>query len=311
MHVTTGVWDNRPVPIRPPERTDLPRFADVPDIRLIAVDMDGTLLDPGHQIDAALWPLLDELERRGVVFCPASGRQYATLARQFGDVADRFVFIAENGAYVVRRGVELSSDVVERDVVVRIVEAVRTLSASGIDVGAVVCGKRSAYVERHDDAFLAQCDPYYALLEQVDDLTTVDDDVIKVAVYDFGSAQETTVPGLEEFSQTHQVVVSGEHWVDVMSSSAHKGAALARIQAALGITSAQTMVFGDYHNDIEMLAEADWSFAMANAHPDVREAARHLAPGNDENGVVRTIAAVLGIPIGSLEQAPAAGAGGI
>lgn len=274
--------------------------APIPDIRLITVDMDGTLLDPDHVVDPTLWPLLLELERREITFCPASGRQYANLAAEFGETAERLTFIAENGAYVVRRGVELTSDVVARDVVVRLVEAVRTLGASGPDVGVVVCGKRSAYIERTDDAFLAETDTYYALLERVDDLTLVDDDVLKVAVFDFGSAAETTAPALQQFSATHQVVVSGAHWVDIMNPSTHKGAAVTRIQASLGITRAQTMAFGDYLNDVEMLAEAEWSFAMANAHPTVQAGARYLAPGNGENGVVRTIASVLGIPMDSL-----------
>jgi hydroxymethylpyrimidine pyrophosphatase-like HAD family hydrolase len=57
------------------------------------------------------------------------------------------------------------------------------------------------------------------------------------------------------------------------------------------------MAFGDYLNDRELLDAAAWSYAMANAHPEVRARARFAAPGNDENGVVRTIAAVLGIAI--------------
>ena len=60
------------------------------------------------------------------------------------------------------------------------------------------------------------------------------------------------------------------------------------------------MVFGDYLNDLERLDAADWSFAMANAHPEVVRRARHMAPSNDnndnnDNGVLRTIARVLGL----------------
>ena len=55
------------------------------------------------------------------------------------------------------------------------------------------------------------------------------------------------------------------------------------------------MVFGDYLNDLEMMDEAAYSFAMANAHPLLKAHAKFLAPGNTENGVVRTIRSVLGI----------------
>lgn len=283
-----------------PAVPDLPELDPIPDIRLIAVDMDGTLLDAEDRIDPTLWPLLDELDRRGIAFCPASGRQYANLAARFAGVGDDVVFIAENGAYVARGGREVSADVLSDDVVGRVVSTVRELASSGADVGVVVCGKRSAYIERHDAAFIAECDTYYALLERVDDLLLVDDEILKVAVFDFGSAEATTAPALAPFRATHQVVVSGAHWVDVMNATTDKGAALRRVQAALGVTRAQTMAFGDYLNDLELLDAAEYSFAMADAHPTVVGRARYLAPSNRENGVVRTIAAVLGIPLSEL-----------
>lgn len=265
------------------------------DIRLIVTDMDGTLLDDAKRIPDGLWPMLAELRRRGVLFSPASGRQYATLARQFAEVAEGMVFIAENGTYVVRDGVELSSDTLAPAVAADIARAARRLVADGVDVGAVVCGKRSAYVERTDEAFLAEVRKYYVEHRVVDDVTAVEDDVIKIALFDFGSAEHSTAPALAGFAGTHQVVVSGEHWVDVMNRTANKGTALRGLQRSLGITPAQTMVFGDYLNDLEMLDAADWSFAMAGAHPEVVGRARHLAPSNNDNGVLRTIARVLGL----------------
>ncbi|MEU9478134.1 Cof-type HAD-IIB family hydrolase [Streptomyces sp. NPDC048191] len=264
-------------------------------IRLIVTDMDGTLLDDAKRIPDGLWPVLAELRRRGVLFSPASGRQYATLARQFAPVAEGMVFIAENGTYVVRDGVELSSDILRPSVAAGIARTVRRLVADGVDVGAVVCGKRAAYVERTDEAFLAEVRKYYVEHRVVEDVTAVDDDVIKVALFDFGSAEHSTAPALAGFAETHQVVVSGEHWVDVMNRTANKGTALRGLQRALGITPAQTMVFGDYLNDLEMLDAADWSFAMANAHPEVVRRARHLAPSNNDNGVLRTLSRVLGL----------------
>ncbi|MEU9389955.1 Cof-type HAD-IIB family hydrolase [Streptomyces sp. NPDC048324] len=263
------------------------------DIRLVVTDMDGTLLDDAGRVPPGLWDTLAELRRRGVLFSPASGRQYATLARQFAEVAEGMVFIAENGTYVVRDGVELSSDPLAPGVAARVVEAVRRLVADGVDVGAVVCGKRSAYVERGDEPFLAEVRKYYVEHRVVEDATALDDEVIKVALFDFGAAARTTAPALAPFADTHQVVVSGEHWVDVMNRTANKGNALRRLQRALGITPAQTMVFGDYLNDLEMLDAAEWSFAMAGAHPDVIARARHLAPSNNDHGVLRTIARVL------------------
>ena len=50
------------------------------------------------------------------------------------------------------------------------------------------------------------------------------------------------------------------------------------LQRVLGATPAQTAVFGDYLNDLLMLEAGDWSFAMGNAHPDLKAAARYIAP---------------------------------
>jgi Cof subfamily protein (haloacid dehalogenase superfamily) len=281
--------DANPVPI--------PEVEPRPDVRLIAADMDGTLLDDDKALHEHFWPLVDELFARGIWFCPASGRQYANLYHKFESVADEMIFIAENGAYVVKGTEEISSDAIEPDLVQRLVVAVRDLAATGADVGTVVCGKRAAYVDRTDAPFREQVDHYYAAQQIVDDLLDFpDDSVLKFTVYDFGSAEATTAPALAGFAAETQVVVSGQHWVDVMNLATNKGAGIRHIQAALGITPAQTMVFGDFLNDLEMMDAAEHSFAMHNAHPVLLERARYVAPPNTENGVVRTISSVLGLP---------------
>ena len=70
-------------------------------MRLVVADMDGTLLDSGGRIPEGLWPLLDRMRERGVVFVPASGRQHARLARMFERAIDGMPIIADNGSYVV------------------------------------------------------------------------------------------------------------------------------------------------------------------------------------------------------------------
>ncbi|WNB87146.1 HAD family hydrolase [Cellulomonas sp. ATA003] len=267
----------------------------LPDLRLVTVDMDGTLLDADHRIPDSLWSLLPQLRERGVIFCPASGRQHATLAAQFAPVADDLVIIAENGSYVAHGGREISSTTIDRGVVDEVVRAVRDLVATGVHAGAVVCGKRSAYLETHDAAVRAEADRYYARLESVPDLLAVDDDVLKVAVFDAGSAARTTAPALARFADTHQVVVSGAHWVDVMHADVHKGAAVQTLQRLHGISRSQTMAFGDYLNDLQMLDAAEHSVAMDNAHPQVLARARYRAPSNTQDGVVRTLRTALGL----------------
>ncbi|WP_028049658.1 HAD family hydrolase [Cellulomonas sp. URHD0024] len=267
---------------------DPPLFEHVPDIRLIAVDMDGTLLDDDKQIHDEFWPLLDDLADRGIVLCPASGRQFAALRRQIG--RPELVYIAENGAYVVRDDAEVSSETLDLETARSAIHLLRR--AVHLDTGTVLCGKRSAYVERTDDAFLAEVHPYYARLELVEDLLGVDDEILKVAVHDFGPVADGAGPLLADFEGA---VISGAHWVDVMNPVADKGLALRHVQDALGVTREQTMAFGDYFNDVGLLDASAWSFAMDNAHPTVRAHARFVAPANTANGVVRTIRSVLGL----------------
>ena len=91
------------------------------------------------------------------------------------------------------------------------------------------------------------------------------------------------------------ITLSGEHWVDVMKPGVNKGCAMRGIQQKLGISAAECMAFGDYLNDCELLQAVGESYAMENAHPALKALARHIAPSNDENGVMRVVRAALGL----------------
>ena len=68
-------------------------------IRLIASDIDGTLLQNGAtEIPEEIFQEIRRLAERGILFCPASGRQYSSLRRLFAPAADRLPFLCENGA---------------------------------------------------------------------------------------------------------------------------------------------------------------------------------------------------------------------
>lgn len=272
---------------------DIPQFDHLPPIKLIACDLDGTLLNEFHAIHDEFWPLVHQLHARGITFCPASGRQYYNLLECFKPIADELIFIAENGAYVMQGARELSSDCLPVVAAREFAAVTRRLQAAGALVGAVLCGKRSAYIEWNHPAFVAEVGKYYQRLGRVEDLMTVEDEILKVAVYAFDSSEREAAPAFMPFRDRFQVVVSGQHWLDVMSPSANKGSGIRHIQQSLGIRREETMVFGDFLNDLEMMDEAAYSFAMANAHPELKARARYLAPSNADNGVVRTIKSLL------------------
>lgn len=263
------------------------------EIRLIACDLDGTLLDESKALPGDFAHTLAQLTARGVVFCPASGRQYHSILALFPEMAATMPVIAENGALVMMGERELGSSCISVDDVPRLVATWRGLVGRGLGIGAVMCGKRSAYVERRGAGFIDEVAKYYPRLELVDDLAAVADDVLKLALCVEGSAEREIYPHFAALGPSLKAVVSGERWVDVMAAGVNKGRGLQQLQAALGIDRAQTMAFGDFVNDLEMLDAAAHSYAMKNAHPAVVARARFRAPCNTENGVQRVIHGLL------------------
>nr|WP_156980015.1 HAD family hydrolase [Corynebacterium terpenotabidum] len=276
----------------------------VPDLQLVVLDMDGTLLNGNDDVPEAFWELLPVMRSRGIVVVPASGRQYATLKGMFAAHGLR-TFLCENGTLVVHDDEVVSTSPVDSPTVEQIIDIVRT-AESARNIGLVVCGPRTAYVEREDAAFLAEAGRYYHCLEIVPNLHSVaelaEGTVLKCAVFDFDSAAQAAPalftgggPGVADLRGSHQVVVSGKHWIDIMNGSANKGRALRALEMTLGVPRSGTAVFGDYLNDLEMMVEADWSFAMDNGHPAVQRAAQFIAPPNTEEGVVQVLRRLLGV----------------
>lgn len=280
----------------PAAPTPASQIAPVRGLRLVVADMDGTLLDGEGRLPARLPEVMSAMRERGVMLAPASGRQLANLRATFGALLEGGPIIAENGTYVVVGEEEVLIDTVGGGEAVTAVRTTRELEQEGQDVGAVIATRHCAYVDRADTRFTDQCARYYESLAVVDDLLDLPlEDVIKVAVYSFGDIEREAAPRLTAALPGNQVVVSGAHWTDIMSLTASKGHALAALQQRFGITPEETAVFGDYLNDLELYPYSGPSFAMANAHPRVREAARYIAPANTEDGVLRSVELLLGL----------------
>ena len=78
-------------------------------IKLIVSDMDGTLLDDSKKLHDDFWEVFEELQKRGIYFVPASGRQYFNIYEYFKRIKKGLVIIAENGSYIVEDGKEIYS----------------------------------------------------------------------------------------------------------------------------------------------------------------------------------------------------------
>ncbi|MFT6987273.1 MAG: Cof subfamily protein (haloacid dehalogenase superfamily) [Psychromonas sp.] len=255
-------------------------------IKFIAADMDGTLLDNEGCLSPDFFELFQQLEQREIMFAAASGRQYYSLLNIFYQVKDRIMFIAENGTLVMHQGKELYSCTIDTDSIHRIIKEARLIKGAHI----VLCGKKSAYIETQAPHAIEEIKKYYHRCDYVKDLLAVEDQFIKVAICHFDGLQELVYPPIyEKFNANHKVVVSAKIWLDVMNIKASKGDAIKHLQETLKFSFEQTMSFGDYFNDIEMLQASFHSYAVENAHEKVKTFARFSAPSNSDAGVLKVI----------------------
>ena len=97
----------------------------------------------------------------------------------------------------------------------------------------------------------------------------------------------------EKWKVDHQLVCAGHNFMDVMNLEANKGNGLAKIQEYLNITKEETMAFGDNINDLEMLGNAAYSYAVGDAREEVRQAARFTAPPMTQDGVLQILKTLL------------------
>ena len=255
-------------------------------IKLIATDIDGTLLNDKGEMPDGFNELILRLENKGVYFAVASGRQYHTLLNDFATLKNQLVFIAENGALVMHHGKEQFFRALERQKVEGIIKDIRNAG----DRDIVLCGKKSAYVETVNAEFEAEVRKYYYNCELVQDLLRIEDDILKIALYDYIGAQENSYDLFySKWGKEVNAIVSGKHWMDFGRLDVDKGVALKKLQDMFGVSCEETMVFGDYFNDVPMMEAAYYSYAMKNAPAEVRARARFEAPSNNEDGVMKVI----------------------
>jgi len=255
-------------------------------IKLIACDMDGTLLNEEGKISNEFFDVFHKITEKNIKFAVASGRQYYQLVNNFRHIKDEVIYIAENGTIVKYNGEEIHSCPIERKYIPEVIRDAKAIEG----VYLVLCGKKCAYIDTNEKKILSEVEKYYLRHEIVDNFSEVDDDILKIAVMDFKGAADNSNPVLyPKWKDRLKVSVSGEIWLDIYNKDANKGIALEILQKRFGIRKEETMAFGDYFNDIEMLMAAKYSYAMENAPEGVKKHANFVAKSNRDNGVVEVI----------------------
>ncbi|SDX69271.1 hypothetical protein SAMN05444411_10852 [Lutibacter oricola] len=252
-------------------------------VKLVVTDMDGTLLNSKSEISSNFLSIYNNLKKHDIKFIAASGRQYFSIIDRFDEsIQNEITIVAENGAFAMEGDKELFTSNLPTEYITNCINTLRKLE----HVYIVLCGKKAAYIETKDEKFINMFKNYYSSYEIVDDITAVTDDTFfKIAAYNFDCSETNIYPAVQHLENDLQVIVSGKNWLDISHSNANKGFALNILQKQLKISKEETMVFGDYNNDLKMLELADFSYAMENAHPKVKEVSNYQTKTNDENGV--------------------------
>jgi hypothetical protein len=245
--------------------------------------MDGTLLNSKSEVSDQFFTIFNQLKTYNIQFIAASGRQYFSIVDRFTEsIQKEITIIAENGAFAIHGNQELFTTELPIEYISKSIDLLRKLN----NVYIVLCGKNAAYIETKDEQFINMFKNYYSEYKLVNDLSQVTNDTFfKIAAYHFECSETHIYPAVKHLENEMQVIVSGEHWLDISHNNANKGYALNILQQQLGITKEETMVFGDYNNDLKMLELADFSYAMENAHQNVKNVAKYQTKSNDEQGV--------------------------
>lgn len=256
-------------------------------VKLVVSDMDGTLLNSKGEVSNLFFELFKKLQEQNIIFCAASGRQHNSIVSKLDIIKDDIYVIAENGG-VAKKGDEvLLSNFLNPEKVINLIPILRKIEGANM----VLCCDGSAFIESKDERFINLFQEYYHSFQQVDDLMDIakTTPVFKIAVYHFDSSEQFIYPVVKHLNDEILLKISGKNWLDISDEKANKGNALRSVQKLLKVDKTETMVFGDYHNDIEMMQEADFSFAMKNAHKDITALAKYATESNDDFGVERVL----------------------
>ncbi|WP_225047177.1 HAD family hydrolase [Lacticaseibacillus kribbianus] len=261
------------------------------DIRLIASDMDQTLLKSDKQLPAGTFDRIRALAAAGIEFVADSGRAVYTLEAMFAPVLDAMTLVAENGAVIKRHGELLATNLMRP---ADYHEVVRATQARQLGV-PLICTLDSTLFAEADRGVQQEMSHFIATMGFIPDLLALTEDVPKATVYFAAGDAYTQADAFyrPHFGDRLAVTVGGPTFIDLMAPNVNKGRALRQLGAKLGIAPAAMMAFGDTDNDIEMMQTVGYGVRMANATPNMAAHTNYRTASNDEAGVLRGIDLVL------------------
>ena len=259
-------------------------------IKLIATDIDGTLLKDGTlMLDPEYMTVIDKLTEKGIIFVACSGRQFISERKLFAPIRDKLLYITDGGTVVHTPHKILKVHTLPEDVWHGMCETVRNNLP---DCDCFIATPDYCLAEDAGSRmFRWLTDSYgYDIREVPDLLKAPVDNVIKFTVYHPSACEEMCAPLFTPTWHTKaKIASSGKEWMDCNPLGVNKGTAIRFLQEYLGIAPDETCTFGDNLNDIEMLESAGTSYAVSNAREKVIAAAKRTCAPYWENGVLQVL----------------------
>ncbi len=263
-------------------------------IKLIITDMDGTFLNSQGDYNRELFQkVVATMCEYGVKFAPCTGKQVERVEELLGEQSKDFWILGDSATRIKHQGEYVYQSLLNNALGLDIIGQLEAIDGSHI---VIACTPEYAVIKQDTPEHLRTLvRRSYARVKLVDAYDEIDSDFVKITVYDENKQCPAIRPQLSHFDDLAYIVVSEAAWIDIANAGVHKGTTVEKLQSMIGATKAETMVFGDGFNDIELMECADFSFAMRNAFDETKAVANYITRSNDEDAVMHTILQILAL----------------
>lgn len=259
-------------------------------VKLIASDMDGTLLDENGQVPPETFDLILALREHGVRFVVSSGRRYDRLCDFFSPVKDRMDFVASNGAQVFADGVQIDREVYSHLAIRRLAKTVAMFP----NMHLALFDRTKSYLLDDEDKFVREVDKDLPNVERIYELPSPQVSIIKASIFcDDGNVMDNAYVLQRELGGLFTFAPSGSSYIDAMQPGISKASGIAQVMEYHGIDASEVMAFGDAMNDYEIIRFVGTGCAMANGRPALRAVADRVIGSNVEHAVQSEMRRVL------------------
>jgi Cof subfamily protein (haloacid dehalogenase superfamily) len=264
--------------------------------RLVATDLDGTLLTSAGTISPRTRLALSHLERLAVPVVIVTGRPVRWMHDLWDVIGGHSLAVLSNGAIVYDvgerriRSARMIDPVVAAEVAGRLRRRLPGTAFALEKAGGI--GVEPAFSSRYDNP--SQPETTAVSIGPLEEI--IDEGAVKMlAQHEHWEPERFWAEVEAEVGHLVTTTWSSDHaMVEISAPGVTKATTLAVLAAELGVVAAEVLAFGDMPNDVAMLQWAGRSFAMGNAHPSALRAADQQAPTNDEDGVAQILETIFG-----------------